>query len=392
MVILMLYLVAWLTDFAAIMFIFVSTRALAEEKASILALGILGACYAFASGVANTVSGRLADRVGRRPVSLLGTGLFFLGMLAAVNALPGSVAFYAAYMVVGCSLGLIYPPVMAWLGQDRVGTAASRTYLYFCLAFNLGIACGQLGGGWMFEQLGSAVPVYVAMGLVAVSFTCLLFMRETAPRPSPAVDLPVDSSVFPELARAFSRLSWMANFSGMFSMSILWFLLPHLFVQLKIPADSHGLVLAVGRGVVIMTFVTMHFVPGWRYRFRYTALFHLLGILGLCGILWGSSILVLTISVCVFSILMGYNYFSSLFYSSTGNRNERKGRAFGWNEAFLGFGALGGSLLGGWIGSANLRSPYLLAAVVVGLSFGVQGFVYWTRVRPLRKQLWVTGD
>ena len=112
----------------------------------------------------------------------------------------------------------------------------------------------------------------------------------------------------------------------------------------------------------------------------------------MCGILWGSSILVLTIAVCAFSILMGYNYFSSLFYSSTGNRNERKGRAFGWNEAFLGFGALGGSLLGGWIGSADLRSPYLLAAVVVGLSFSVQGIVYWNRVRPLRKQLWVTGE
>ena len=103
----MLYLIAWLTDFAAIMFIFVSTRALAEEKASIFALGLLGACYALASGLANTVSGRLADRVGRRPVSLVGTALFFLGMLAAVNSSPRSVAFYAAYMVVGCSLGLI---------------------------------------------------------------------------------------------------------------------------------------------------------------------------------------------------------------------------------------------------------------------------------------------
>ena len=388
----MLYLSAWLTDFAAIMFIFVSTRALAEEKASIFALGLLGACYALASGLANTVSGRLADRVGRRPVSLVGMALFFLGMLAAVNSSPGSVAFYAAYMVVGCSLGLIYPPVMAWLGQDRVGTSASRTYLRFCLAFNLGIACGQLGGGWMFGEFGSAVPVYVAMGLVAVSFVCLLFMRETDPRPSPTVGLPADSSVFPELARAFSRLSWMANFSGMFSMSILWFLLPHLFVQLKIPADSHGFILAVGRGVVITTFVVMHFLPGWRYRFRYTGFFHLLGILGLCGILWGSSILVLTISVCAFSILMGYNYFSSLFYSSTGNRNERKGRAFGWNEAFLGFGALGGSLFGGWIGLADMRSPYLLAAVVVGLSFSVQAIVYWNHVRPLRKKLWVTGE
>ena len=76
----MLYLIAWLTDFAAIMFIFVSTRALAEEKASIFALGLLGACYALASGLANTVSGRLADRVGRRPVALVGTAIFFLGI------------------------------------------------------------------------------------------------------------------------------------------------------------------------------------------------------------------------------------------------------------------------------------------------------------------------
>ena len=388
MVTLMLYLIALLTDFAAIMFIFVSTRFLAEENASIFAMGVLGASYALASGLTNTVSGRLADHVGRRPITLVGTALFFLGMLAALNSSPGDWTFYAAYIMVGGSLGLIYPPVMAWLGQDKVGSAASRTYLRFCLAFNLGIACGQLGGGWMFEAYGSTAPIQLAMGLVAASFFCLLLLREPDPGLAAPIELPADGSVIPELARAFGRLSWMANFSGMFSMSILWFLLPHLFVQLKIPADAHGMILAVGRAVVITTFVVMHFRIGWRYRFRYTALFHLLGIGGLCGILFGTSILVLTLSVCSFSILMGYNYFGSLFYSSTGNANERKGRAFGWNEAFLGFGAVGGSFLGGWLGSENVRAPYLLAAIVVGLSFSLQALVYLNRVRPRRSELW----
>tara|TARA_B100000809_G_scaffold159781_1_gene157168 strand:+ start:2329 stop:3507 length:1179 start_codon:yes stop_codon:yes gene_type:complete len=388
----MLYLIALLTDFAAIMFIFVSTRFLAEEKASIFAMGMLGASYALASGLTNTVSGRLADRVGRRPISLLGTALFFLGMLAALNSSPGDWTFYAAYVVVGSSLGLIYPPVMAWLGQDKAGSAASGTYLRFCLAFNLGIACGQLGGGWMFEAYGPTAPIQCAMGLVAASFFCLLVIREQDSNSSPLVELPKDGSVFPELARAFGRLSWMANFSGMFSMSILWFLLPHLFVQLEIPADAHGMILAIGRGVVITTFVVMHFRTGWRYHFRYTALFHLLGIVGLCGILLGSSIVVLTLSVCGFSVLMGYNYFGSLFYSSTGNENERKGRAFGWNEAFLGFGAVGGSFLGGWLGSGNVRAPYLLAAIIVGLSFSVQAIVYLKHVRPLRRELWSGED
>lgn len=381
----MLYLIAWLTDFAAIMFLFVSTRYLAEQEAGVFTLGLVGACYALASGLTNMVSGSLADRIGRRPVSLTGTLVFLAGMQLVLWANASQLVFILGYVLVGVALGMIYPPVMAWLGQNKTGSAASSTYLRFCLAFNLGIACGQLGGGWIYENYGPTVPIQVAMGLVALSTVCFLVLRD----PVGTADLRVESAECPHedaiRAQAFSRLCWFANFSGMFSMSILWFLLPDLFVQLGIPADTHGVLLALGRGMTIATFLFMHFLPAWRYRFRFTVAAHLAGIAGLCGIFFGEQQFVLGLSVVGLSIMMGYNYFSSLFYSSTGNRNERKGRAFGWNEAFLGFGAVGGCFLGGWLGSANLRAPYLLAASMVTASLIIQAIVFLRSVRPLQQ-------
>ena len=133
----MLYFISWLTDFAALLFVFTGTRFLAERGASALMLGWLGASFFLASAISNACSGRIADVVGRRRVALCGTLLFLasLGLVAATH--PASWLFYVAYTGVGISLGMIYPSVIAWLGHGRSGQAASRAYLFFCLAFNL---------------------------------------------------------------------------------------------------------------------------------------------------------------------------------------------------------------------------------------------------------------
>ena len=49
-------------------------------------------------------------------------------------------------------------------------------------------------------------------------------------------------------------MSWIANFGGTFSISIVLYLLPKLLVELHVPSDEHGLMLAIGRTIVINTF------------------------------------------------------------------------------------------------------------------------------------------
>ena len=140
----MLYFISWLTDFALLLFVFAGTRHLAEQDASLVLLGALGASFFLACAISNACSGRLADRIGRRIVSLCGAALFFASLAGVTSCPPESPWFYAAYTAVGIAVGLIYPPIMAWLGHNRSGRAASRAYLWFCLAFNMGILSAQV--------------------------------------------------------------------------------------------------------------------------------------------------------------------------------------------------------------------------------------------------------
>ena len=378
----MLYLIAWLTDCALILFIFSATRILAEQHADPWTIGTLGAVFFLASAISNTIAGGLSDRIGRRIVSIAGG----VGLVASLSVplifTDGAWRLYVAYICVGVSVGHIYPSVIAWLSQGGGQVEASRRFLRFGLAFNLGILGGQIGGGWLYDHVSSTAPLQSAIGLAFGTVICLCLVRERK-----AVDGPVTGGaetvgVSREeriSARRFIRLAWLANFSGMFSMSTLWFLFPALAVSLGIPAEQHGVVLGVGRAAVIGIYALMHVVPVWHHRFRYSVLAQLLGLSGMILVCVGRQPAALACGVVMLSVLLAYNYFASLFYNRTGHDDRRKGAAFGLNEAFLSLGASGGSLLGGWASTGlGERAPFQLAAILIAASLAVQ--MVWFRV------------
>jgi len=130
-----------------------------------------------------------------------------------------------------------------------------------------------------------------------------------------------------------------------------------------------------------------HLFPFWQYRFRVAAVAQAVGVAGLIAISLAHSPFALACGVAALSALMGYNYFASLFYNATGNTQQRKGRAFGLNEASLGLGAAGGSFFGGLAGAdLGSRAPFLIGATLVATLFVVQAVAYWKLVRPLRSR------
>jgi len=408
----MLYLIAWLTDFAAVLFIFVGTRLLAEQGAGDSTLGWMGTMFFLSSAISSAWSGQLSDRRGRRRVTSCGMICLVASLIVAIPSESHRWLFFVAYTAVGVSLGMIYPPVIACLGRGGKRRAASRDYLFFCLSFNLGILCAQLIGGWMFERKDYRWPIMVA---IAAAVTGLIVSRflpiapankpsDTNPEPASAPNLAsaskfasdMDESnerrdltnhVTAQLGRALARLTWIANFGGMFSMSLLWFLFPQLMVNIGVPADQHGRVLAVGRATVMGTFCLMYFIPLWEFRFRFAMVTQLCGIAGLTLLSVSEGTTGLGLGVVGVSLMMGYTYFSSLFYNAVGNPPDRKGRAFGLNEACLCVGAAGGSCLGGYLGADwGARAPFqVAAALVVGLLL-VQFLLFWRHVQPLQLQ------
>src|SRR5262249_55902442 len=122
-----------------------------------------------------------------------------------------------------------------------------------------------------------------------------------------------------ELAAAFKRLSWIANLGGVFGGSMVIHLLPDLAVTIGVPPDGHGKLLGCWRAVIIAPYLLMHHVAFWHYRLPASLAAQVLGAGGLVMIGQAESAVTLLIGLALLGQLVGYNYFSGLFYSTAGS-------------------------------------------------------------------------
>lgn len=367
-----LYLITWLTEFCLFLLIFTVSRRLAEDHVGLVALGLIGSGLSLTVAVSSILSGRLSDRYGRWVLILLGSLLLLVSVTACAVLQACLLAYYLGfYWLGGLAVGMIYPSVIAWLGQSPGRGAQgprdiSRIMFFFCLSWNLGMIAGQMSGGWLFA-LGNRLPLAFAMGLAACNLALVLLTRGSA-RFTSVTDggRTEQRRQLQTMSRAFARLIWVGNLGVAFSMGIIFHLFPELAVSLGIPAERHGSMLAIMRAVVIVVYFLMHSSTFWHYRFAIILIAQCTGVASLFMLTRAASEIGLTAGLAGLGVLVGYNYFASLYYSTTGSADERKGFASGIHEATLGLGLAAGCLAGGLIGSyGGSRAPYMLAMLVI---------------------------
>ena len=135
-----------------------------------LVLGIFGLSMA----VTHIPAGRLADRLGRRPLLITA---WLMGLAATVlmgfgAALP---LFLAGLFLYGLTAFVSSPMssyVTAARGNWPVGTALSLT----TVAFSSGMALGPVTGGWLGERYGMQTTFLVAAALFAISTLFILLI------------------------------------------------------------------------------------------------------------------------------------------------------------------------------------------------------------------------
>ena len=153
---------------------------------------------------------------------------------------------------------------------------------------------------------------------------------------------------------------------------------PHLATELEISAPIHGLMVATNRSMVIVTYSLMFWLTFWRYRSSAALVAQLCALAGLMLLAYSRTVPFLLLGLILFALLSGYNYFSSIFYSTTTFDRKRQGLVSGMHEASLavGFaaGSLGGGLVSLWLGS---RAPYHTVALVVLVTTAIQSWVHW---------------
>ncbi|MBM4069520.1 MAG: MFS transporter [Planctomycetes bacterium] len=384
----LLYLICGLTDFAAFIVVFAVSRGLAEAQAEPWRLGVAGAGFAFTAGLGSALGGWLAHRFDGRVIFVSGNVLVTLSCVGCGVSDPVSFWFLPVYWLLGIGVGFLYPPLIGWLNQGEDAhtnrRGVSRNLIMFCVAWNVGMMAGQLTAGrlfaidatWTYGAAIAAALVNVGLALVAASRVVRLSAAH-------AVDAaPEHADV--KLAAAFKRLGWIANLGGMFGGSMVLHLLPDLVVLIDISANSHGVMLACWRVVIIATYLIMHHVAFWHYRLSVSLTSQVLAAVGLIIIARAESAESLLAGLVLLGQLVGYNYFSGLYYATAGSRHEGRALAAGLHEATLAGGMAVGTIVGGVVGTVlGPRAPYVLAAAVILMLFAVQGIVWWKWVRPL---------
>ena len=392
----LIYASVFLTDMVSIILIFTVDRDLAERGAGLLTLGLIGGAMAIAFSVSSLIFGSLSDRIGRWPLVLSGIGLMGLAAFGCLVFSPPSLLYFGAYWLAGVAGGMVYPAILAFLsrnGEQRsMLRGISRPLVIFCFAWNGGVISGTAVASQLFA-FGRAWPIGVALAASGLNLLILLWAlacpgRRIAPE---VVKSDPDMLRHRELSVIFSKLAWIANLGGAFSMSMIFHLLPRLMVDLDIPADDHGWLIMLCRCCVLATYVLLYRSAFWHYRFYVPIATQLLGIAGLLIVVVARTPRQIGLALAGLGVLVGYNYFASLYYSTAGGGAKHQGLVSGIHEATLGFGFAMGSIGGGLLARLaeafdNVlppmliqRSPYVLAMATIAVLLVLQSWIYARR-------------
>lgn len=388
---LLLFMNCWLTDLAGFMVIFAVSRGLAEQKSPQWYLGIVGAGLSFSAGLGSIIGGWLANTWDGRKVFVAGAVLMVFSIVACWWGDPRSSWFLPLYWLLGIGIGSLYPPLVGWLNQGEVSHvqshSVSRTLILYCISWNFGMMCGQLTAGKLF-LMGASWTYGAALAVGVVNLVVAVFASRLVPALPASLNeevAPVPVSREAALATSFKRIGWIANLGGMFGGSMVVHLLPDLAVNIGVHADRHGELLACWRVAIIVTYLLLHVSQFWHFQFKTSVLSQLLAVVGLMVIGLSNSAWMLLGGLVLLGQMVGYNYFSGLYYSTIGSSDENRALAAGIHEATLATGMAVGTIVGGFLGyNVNFRVPYLFAAGVLVVLVGVQAVAWWKWVRPVQ--------
>lgn len=175
-------------------------------------VGLIIGVFALAAMVLRPLAGDLADRLGRRPLVLLGTAIFALAPLgyAVVATVPG-LLLLRVFHGTGMGLGPTAATVIAadLTPPDRRGAAMGA----YGLASAVALAIGPYLGGELVRRLGFTATFLVATAVEAGALLLAWTLPETRPVDGlPSVQAPVpgaSASARGRLARFWRR--WFSS-------------------------------------------------------------------------------------------------------------------------------------------------------------------------------------
>lgn len=336
-------------------------------------LGLLMASYSVMQFFIAPAWGRLSDRIGRRPVLLI--GLSGYGITFTLYGLATHLwMLFAARILAGVISSATLPTAMAYIADVTTNEDRARGMGMMGAAIGLGIISGPAVGG-VAGQYGLAIPFFVAGGvaLLTVPFA-IAWLPEThtardgvhaevRARLSPAI---VRHRQFPLFGLALVISFTMAMFESIFA----------LFAADRVGMTARGMGLMFGAVGLLGVGLQGGGLGRLARRFGEVRLvtFAMLGsALGFLALLAADRIAWIWVASAVFGL--SSNMLRPLISTLvTRTADEGKGAVVGVQQSFDSLGRILGPVIGGALYERDTGLPYLLGAAVL--------LVVWAVVEP----------
>ena len=361
---------------------YVERLALAEgvsRQSVVTHVSLLTAVYALGQLIFAPVWGRLSDRIGRRPLILLGIGGYIIAQV--LFGLATSLwLLYAARIFGGILSSATLPVSAAYIADMTSDEDRGRGMAWLGAAVSLGFVVGPALGGTLsrrdmhftatyghFTMDSFSVPFFVAafLGLLTL-VAAVRWLPESQPAFAPPAIGARSRTDWRGLARNLGPLLGLA-LVGQFGLAVFEATFA-LYAQAKFnygPGEVAAVFVVCGLVMAVFQVGAVGFLAG-----RVRAIYQVGAGFGLMGI--GLALLVTARATFVVFALVGLLAFGTALITpnlaaliSKRGGGRRVGAALGVQNAANSLGLAGGPLLGGALFIWQMNAPYLLTGALL---------------------------
>ncbi|HSL31197.1 MAG TPA: MFS transporter [Anaerolineales bacterium] len=218
-------------------------------------IGLVLGAFGLAMAITHIPAGRLADRVGRRPLLWVAwvLGLLSTVIMGLALSLPLFLVGLFGYGLTAFVSSPLSSYVTAARGKLPIGTVLSLT----TATFALGMVLGPVTGGWIGDQYGMRMSFFVAAGMFVLSNVFIFFIqKQPIARDDPGTPPPSLRS-----NQAFLGLMGVLAFA-MFSMYLAQPLTPNFLEGVRgLSLSETGIIFTAGALGNSMMALTLSRVP-----------------------------------------------------------------------------------------------------------------------------------
>lgn len=341
------------------------------------AAGYLVSCFGLTQFLFSPIAGNLADKYGRKPMIVLGLGLFALSNLCA--AIADNLWFlFVSRLIGGAGSAALVPSIMAYAADITTNEQRTKAMSYIGASMSSGFIIGP-GVGGLLAEFGMRAPFFASacIGVLAMLGSMIVLpeplsletrlrrQQSTVKKPNVFVQLAlsIKSRFFVLLFLVFALTFGLTHFEAIYPLYVVQ---SYGFTTLDIAIlfTVCSLIGTVNQ-VVLTTRLIRRF--GEKTTINYTLLLSSISLVFLLfsGNFWYVMFVTMMFFTCNNILRPTIN---TLLSKGAG---EQQGFVAGMNNAYMSLGNIFGPVLAGILFDIQINLPYLFGAFVLLIAYFV---------------------